>query len=233
MKKLIAVLTVAALAPCVFVSKSIADSASWTEDFGIDKADLSSTGSNPYFILDPGYQLYFESKKGNLTITVLDETKTIDGVETRVVEERETEGGKLEEVSKNYFAISKKTNSVFYFGEDCDMYNAKGEITGHEGGWHAGSDGAKAGLMMPGLVLVGARHYQEIAPKVAMDRAEIVSMSEAVQVPAGKFENVLKVEESTPLEPTSKEYKLYARGIGLLKDGSLELVRYGFVKKSG
>jgi hypothetical protein len=66
-----------------------------------------------------------------------------------------------------------------------------------------------------------------------MDRAEIVSMSETVQVPAGKFENVLKVEESTPLEPTSKEYKLYARGIGLLKDGSLELVRYGFMKKQG
>jgi len=233
MKKLIAVLTVAALAPCVFVSKSIADSASWSDDFGIDKADLSSTGSNPYFSLEPGYQLYFEGKKGNLTITVLDETKTIDGVETRVVEERETEDGKLVEVSRNYFAISKKTNSVFYFGEDCDMYNAKGEVAGHEGGWHAGSDGAKAGLMMPGLVLLGARHYQEIAPKAAMDRAEIVSMSETVQVPAGKFENVLKVEESTPLEPTSKEYKLYARGIGLLKDGSLELVRYGFMKKQG
>jgi len=233
MKKLSAILTVAVLGLCVFVSKSIAGSASWTEDFGIDKADLSSTGSNPYFILEPGYQLYFEGKEGNLTITVLDETKTIDGVETRVVEERETEGGKLTEVSRNYFVISKKTNSVFYFGEDCDEYNAKGEVAGHEGAWHAGSDGAKAGLMMPGLVLLGARHYQEIAPKAAMDRAEIVSMSETVQVPAGKFENVLKVEESSPLDPTSKEYKLYARGIGLLKDGSLELVKYGFVKKSG
>jgi Concanavalin A-like lectin/glucanases superfamily len=54
---------------------------------------------------------------GELTITVLNETKMVDGVETRVVEERETKGGKLKEVSRNYFAISKRTNDVFYFGE--------------------------------------------------------------------------------------------------------------------
>lgn len=233
MKKFLVVFSAAVLAICLVVSKSRAGSVVWTEDFGIDKADLSSTGSNPYFVLEPGYQLSFEGKKASLTITVLDETKTIDGVETRVVEERETEDGKLKEVSRNYFALSKKTNSVFYFGEDCDEYNAKGEVAGHEGAWHAGSDGANAGLMMPGLVLLGARYYQEMAPKVAMDRGEIVSMNETVQVPAGKFENVLKVEETSPLEPSSKEHKLYARGVGLLKDGNLELVKYGIVKKSG
>jgi hypothetical protein len=30
-----------------------------------------------------------------------------------------------------------------------------------------------------------------------------------------------------PLEPDEKEYKRYARGIGLIQDGSLKLVRYG------
>jgi hypothetical protein len=85
--------------------------------------------------------------------------------------------------------------------------------------------------MMPGLVLLGARHYQELAPKAAMDRAEIVSMKESVQTPAGNFENVLKVEETTPLEPHSKEYKYYAHGVGLVKEGDLMLVRYGIVKK--
>jgi hypothetical protein len=35
---------------------------------------------------------------------VLDETKTVDGVETRIVEERETVNGKPIEVSRNYFA---------------------------------------------------------------------------------------------------------------------------------
>jgi len=219
MMKLLGVSLTAVLAVCALEYPCQADSTPWMEEFGIDKADLAPTGTNPYFILEPGYQLYLKGKKGDLTITVLDETKTIDGVETRVVEERETEDGKVSEVSRNYFAISKTNNSVFYFGED------------QGGAWHAGENGAKPGLIMPGLILLGGRHYQEIAPKVAMDRAEIVSMSETLQVPAGKFDNVLKVEESTPLEPFSKEYKYYARGVGLLKDGDMELVKYEFVKK--
>jgi len=82
--------------------------------------------------------------------------------------------------------------------------------------------------MMPGLPLLGARYYQEIAPGVAIDRAEIIGMTVKLKVPAGSFENMLKIEETTPLEPSEKEYKLYAREIGLLKDGSLELVKYGF-----
>jgi len=202
----------------------------WTDQFPMEKSDLASSGSNPYFILEPGYQLYLKSADGDLTITVLNETKVVDGVETRIVEERETEGGKLIEVSRNYFAISKQNNGVFYFGEDVDMYNKKGEVSGHGGSWHAGENGAKAGLMMPGIALLGARYYQEVAPKIAMDRAEIVSLSESLTVPAGTFKSVLKTEETTPLEPGVKEYKYYAAGVGLLKDGDMKLVRYGYVK---
>jgi hypothetical protein len=104
---------------------------------------------------------------------------------------------------------------VYYFGED------KG------GAWLSGEKGAKFGLLMPGLPLVGAKHYQEVAPKVAMDRAEIVSVSETLKTPAGEFKNCLKVEETTPLEPGKKEYKYYAPGIGLVQEGSLKLVKYG------
>ncbi|MCI0487162.1 MAG: hypothetical protein L0229_11245 [Blastocatellia bacterium] len=202
------------------------DDGSWTSEFAVEKGELSATGRNPYFILEPGYQSVFEGGKERLTITVLDETKTVDGVETRAVEERETKDGKLVEVSRNYFAISKRTNSVFYFGEEVDIYK-EGKVASHDGAWLAGTKGAKYGLMMPGEVLLRARYYQEIAPGVAMDRAEIVSLSETVKTPAGEFRNCLKVEETTPLEPGKKEYKYYARGIGLLQDGSLKLVKYG------
>ena len=94
----------------------------------MDKADLASGGSNPYFILEPGYQLVYKSKDGDLTITVLNETKVVDGVETRVVEERENEDGRLIEVSRNYFAISRRNNGVFYFGEDVDIYDKNGKV---------------------------------------------------------------------------------------------------------
>ena len=36
----------------------------------------------------------------------------------------------------------------------------------------------------------------------------------------------MKTKETTPLEPDNTEYKLYAPGVGLIKDSALELVKY-------
>jgi hypothetical protein len=206
----------------------------YTESFMLKECDFSSTGNTPYFVLKPGYRLILGgqegSKKVRLTITVLDDTEMIDSIETRVVEERETKDNELIEVSRNFFAICKQTNTVFYFGEDVDIYK-KGKIVAHEGAWRAGSNGAKAGVMMPGIILLGARYYQEVAPGVAMDRAEIVSISEIVDTPKGKYEDCLKVKETTPLEPGAEEYKLYAPRIGLVQDGVLKLTEYGYLGK--
>lgn len=202
------------------------DERPFTDRFDDDAADLASSGANPYLILEPGCVLAFAGDDEELTITVLDETKQIRDVETRVVEERESARGKLVEVSLNDFAISTRTNSVCYFGEDVEIYE-DGKVASHGGAWLAGEKGARAGMIMPGTLLLGARHYQEIAPKVALDRAEIASLTEAFETPAGSFENVLKVEETTPLEPGEKEFKYYARGVGLLGDGGMKLSRYG------
>jgi hypothetical protein len=198
----------------------------WTTEFGVEAAELATSGENPYFILEPGFQAEFEGGSTRLVITVTSDTKRVDGVDTRVVEERETKGGKLIEVSRNYFAISRRTNAVYYFGEDVDMYE-NDKVVSHEGAWLAGAGGAKFGLMMPAPVLVGARYYQEIAPKVAMDRAEVVGMTETVKTPAGEFRNCVKIEETTPLEAGAREAKFYARGIGLVQDGDVKLVKYG------
>ena len=198
----------------------------WTTDFSIEKQDLASTGRNPYFILEPGYYLVLKGGDVELTITVLNETKMVDGVETRVVEERETKGGKLTEISRNYFAISKRTNDVFYFGEDVDIYKG-GKVVSHDGAWLSGVKGARFGLMIPGQPLLNARYHQEVAPGVAMDRVEIVSLSETVKTPAGEFTNCLKLQETTPLEPGVTDYKYYAPGIGMVQDGLLRLATFG------
>ena len=196
---------------------------SFTSRFDVEKSDLASAGRNPWFSLEPGHTLTLEDSTTRLVITVLNETKVVDGVETRVIEERETEKGALIEVSRNYFAISRRTNSVFYFGEDVDMYK-NGKVVNHEGAWLSGAGGARFGLMMPGLPLMHARYFQEVAPKIAMDRPEIVSLTESIKTPAGAFTNVLKMEETTPLEPNAKEAKFYASGVGLIQDGDLKLV---------
>ena len=160
----------------------------------------------------------------------MNQTEVVGGVETRVVEERETAGGELVEISRNFFALCQNNSSIFYFGEEVDIYK-DGKIISHSGAWRADSGDAKAGLMMPGIILLGAKYYQEVAPKVAMDRAEIISINETLQTLAGKFENCLLTEETTPLEPKNKEYKIYAPGIGLIQDGELLLTKYGPVSR--
>jgi hypothetical protein len=206
----------------------------FVDRFDVPTKNLTSTGRNPYFILEPGYQMTLkgldEGKSAQLIITVLDETRMIDGVETRVVEERESAGDALVEVSRNFFAIDPKSQDVYYFGEDVDMYE-HGKVAGHGGSWQSGKDGAKFGLFIPGHPKVGQKFYQELAPKIAMDRVEIVSMDEVVATPEGEFKHCLKSEETTPLEPGVKEYKLYAPGVGLLRDGNLKLAKHGPMSK--
>jgi hypothetical protein len=208
------------------------DKRPFTETLMQDNYTFTTTGSNQYFILEPGYQLVLEGTEDDetvrLVITVLDETKKIGNIETRVVEENESINGETIEISRNFFAFCEQTSSVYYFGEEVDIYK-DGEIVNHSGAWIAEGDN-KAGIMMPGLILLGARYYQEIAPGIAMDRAEIISMTETLQTPAGNFTDCLKVQETTALNPNEMEYKIHAPGIGLIKDEDLLLVKYSYVK---
>jgi len=214
----------------VLLLGACAKSDAWIADFPIVKDELVSTGRNPYFILEPGHYLVLEGGDTQLRITVLSETKMVDGVETRVVEEREIKNGKPAEISRNFFAMSKRTNDVFYFGEDVDFYQDD-QVVNHEGAWLAGVNDAKFGLIMPGQLALNAAYYQERAPNISMDRARVVSMSEEIETPAGKFTNCLKVEETTPLKPESQEFKYYAPGIGMVQDGALKLVEMGIAVK--
>ena len=206
---------------------------SWTETLSYPDEKFTDTGRNTYFILEPGHQLTLKGKEDGkateLVITVLDETQDVNGVKTRVVEERESAGGKLVEVSRNFFAVGDKTKNLYYFGEDVDIYKKDGTVV-HEGAWREGRGDAKHGILVPGAIKVGDRYYQERAPKVAMDRAEIVSASETVKTPAGEFKNCLKTKETSLME-SGTEYKLYAPEVGIVQDGSLKLVKHGFVKK--
>jgi hypothetical protein len=201
--------------------------APWATDFDADPASMTSVGRNPYFILEPGYYIVLRDRARNqVTITVLNETRMVAGVETRVIEERELAKGKLVEISRNFFAIHKVTRDALYFGEEVSMYK-NGKILSHEGSWLAGVAGARAGLMMPGQARVGYRHYQEQAPGVAMDRAEILSAGETLKTPAGTLEKCLKIEETTTLASSEREYKYYAPGIGLVKEEQMLLVERG------
>lgn len=198
----------------------------WQEDFSILDRKLSDIGESRYFILKPGFKVTLESQFEKLTITVLDETKVINGITTRILEEREERNGELIEISRNYHAIDPDTGDVFYFGEEVDIYSG-GQITGHSGAWIASDDQNRPGLIMAGAPVVGMKYYQEVAPGAAMDRAKVISVSETFTTVVGEFENCLLTQESSQLNPAAIEYKTYCPGIGLVQDQSLVLTSYG------
>ena len=206
------------------------DDGTWLKDFNLANRTLGPTGRNEYFILEPGFQVVLEDKNVKLVIIVLDETKEITGITTRVVEEREWKSGALYEVARNFFAIDEKTKDVFYFGEEVDFYR-NGKIVNHSGSWLAGENGATAGLQMSGKVELGMKYYQEVAPEKAMDRAEIIDIDHKLETPAGTFTKCVKMKEGSALKLWEKEYKSYAPGIGLIQDQNLLLTGYGFVNQ--
>lgn len=224
--------TILAAAAILAVPAAYAESkeqpSSWQMEFGIKNCNLQTTGRNPYFILEPGHQLVLEGGDTKLQITVLDETRTVDGVATRVVEEKEWKDGKLAEIARNYYAICEQTKDVFYFGEDVDFYE-NGKVVKHDGSWLAGK-GNRAGLMMPGSPKLRHKYYQEIAPRVAMDRAEVISLDDTCKTPAGTFSKCMKVKEGSAIELAAVEYKYYAPSIGFVGDESLRLTKHGFIK---
>lgn len=221
--------TVAILGIALGVVQNEAKSASWQKKFDIANCKLLTTGRSQYFVMEPGFRLVLQGDDTKLQITVLNETKQVDGVTTRIIEEREWKDGKLYEISRNYFAMCEATKDVFYFGEHVDFYQ-DGKVVKHDGSWLAGENGNTAGLIMAGKPKVGHKYYQEIAPDVAMDRAEIISLDETCDTPAGKFSHCLKVKEGTALNFFETEYKYYAPGIGLIGDQDLRLTTHGFVK---
>ncbi|MCP4622867.1 MAG: hypothetical protein GY850_04985 [bacterium] len=150
-------------------------------------------------------------------ITVLRDKKKIylDGrkIKTRVVEERESEWDDEEEewvtveISRNYFAICKLTNAVYYFGEwsrDCeDGFDENDVCTGEEsndGSWEAGVDGAIPGLIMPGTILLGSKYFQEQAPPDAVDRGQIEEMGLNWPEDDPEFTGCIKIVDTNPAE---------------------------------
>lgn len=195
----------------------------WRETFDVKRSNLASTGTNSWLTIQPGRVLELRSGIDSLTITILDDTLIVDDVKVGVLEERETKDGKLVEVSRNFFATDKNTGDVYYFGEDVDNYK-DGTLISHDSAWRAGANGARFGLMIPGQPKVGDKYYQEIAPKVAMDRVEIVSTDETLETPAGTFEHCVHLKETTPLEG-DVSHKWFAPGVGMVKDDEFELAK--------
>jgi hypothetical protein len=190
--------------------------------FKVDKANLGPVSANPYFPLTTGLKIHLVDDEHLVVVSVLDETKIVDGVETRVVVEHETKNGQLYEISRNYYAADRITGDVYYFGEDVDIYE-NGQVVSHDGAWLSGVNGAKFALMMPGKPSVGDQFYFEIAPG-AVERVEIANIDATLATPARAFGRVVYAREYDELDGGTSE-KWYAPGFGMVGDDAMRCVK--------
>lgn len=195
-----------------------------------DETNFVTSGTNPFWILTPGFHEVLEGQKSGsaskVDITVTSETHTTaDGFPTRIVRELDYVNDQLIETTDDYLAISSRTNSIYYFGESATQYQ-NGQITGHSGSWESGVNGAHFGMLMPGAVLLGARFQQEVAPGIALDQSQVANMEVSITVPAGTFQHCVVLQDTSGLTPTGHaETKVFCPGVGEVQDEQVLLTQ--------
>ena len=178
---------------------------------------------NPYLPLTPGTIFVYKGTKDGVaaenTVEVTRRTKNILGVQAVVVIDTALYAGEPEERTTDWYA-QDKSGDVWYLGEDSfDLVN--GKWVRSEGSWEAGVDGARAGIVMEAHPEVNDTYRQEYYAGHAEDHARVLSRDDQVEVPAGHYKRALLTKEWTPLEPDVLEYKLYARGVGIVMESTV------------
>ncbi len=118
----------------------------------LDPAEFSADIDHPYWPMTPGARWVYRETDGEggeqrVVVTVTDQTRTVAGIEARVVHDVVTEDGELVEDTYDWYAQDDQGN-VWYLGEDTKEYE-NGEVTTTAGSWEAGVDGAQAGILLP------------------------------------------------------------------------------------
>jgi hypothetical protein len=186
-----------------------------------DPSNFVTSIDNPWLPFKPGtvlrYQGTKDGEKAKDITTVTSRTQVVAGVTCVVVDDKLWLNGQLEETTLDYY-VQDRAGNVWYFGEDTQELDAKGNITSTEGSWHAGVGGAVPGIFMEPNPVVGHAFQQEFLEGQAEDHFAVLSLTESVTVPAGSYANVLLTKEWTPLEPDVLDHKFYVRGIGEVRE---------------
>jgi hypothetical protein len=203
-------------------------------DFSSAVFDASLQIDNPYFPLNVGTRYTYEGVKTDadtgeaetelIIVDVLDQARTVAGIESRVVRDRVWLEGLLIEDTFDWYAQDNQGN-VWYLGEEVTdfEYDDEGNLIGtsHPGAWETGVDGALPGYIMEASPQVDDHYYQEYYPGEAEDHAVIVGVGETHTIPLGTYDDVLRIREFT-LSPETYGEKFYAAGTGLIMEHEYE-----------
>ena len=180
----------------------------------IDPANFTTTIDNPYFPLVPGTTFTYLTPDGEAkdVFAVTHDTIVINGVTCVVVHDSVYTDAVLTEDTLDFFAQDRDGN-VWYFGENTAEFE-NGLLATIEGSFLSGVNNDKAGIIMKAHPAPGDFYRQEFSLGNAEDYGETLNLNSRVVVPYGRFNNCLKSQETTPLEPDALEDKYYAPGVG-------------------
>lgn len=180
--------------------------------------------TNPYFPLKAGTTYQYKEKTATggetITIEVLTEKRTVNGVSATVVRDRVYDNGQLIEDTFDWYAQDSEGN-VWYLGESVKDYK-NGVVVSTEGSWEWGVDGALPGIQMWAnpAAKVGTEYRQEYYKGHAEDWGKVINVGQAVTVPFGSMTNCITIEERVGLSPNDPHgLKSYCPQIGLASEG--------------
>jgi hypothetical protein len=190
-----------------------------SKPFKMNPADFTTEIDHPYWPMKPGSRWIYretdaEGAVRRVVVTVTDKTKTIMGIEARVVHDQVTEDGQLSEDTFDWYAQDSEGN-LWYLGEDTKEYE-NGKVKTTEGSWEAGVDGALAGIILPAHPQVGMIYREEYYKGHAEDGAQIISVDALAKVPFGKFDHGIQTRNFSGIEPDVIEEKIYGKGVGIV-----------------
>jgi hypothetical protein len=187
---------------------------------------------NRYFPLAPGTQYVLEgqaSRTGTalphkVTFTVTDLTMRIGNTTALLVWDVDEEDGQVVEAELAFFAQDDHGN-VWSLGEYPEEYE-EGSFIGAPSTWFARRLGAVPGVLVPGDPTAAAARtpfLQGFAEAVEfLDCGKVSKRAARVCVPAGCFDHVLTIDETSPLDPEGgTQIKYYAPGMGNVQIGAV------------
>ena len=189
-----------------------------SEPVTLDPADFSADITHPLWPMKPRTRWIYRELEANGTVTdgvVVATTKTeilANGITGRVVRDTARQGGQIIEDTIDWYAQDSAGN-VWYLGEQTAEFE-HGKIVSRHGSFEGGVKGAQPGILLPAKPEVGQRFRQEYLKGEAEDNGEVLATDELVQVPTGRYRHSLLTKDTSTIEPTVVEYKLYAPGVG-------------------
>ncbi len=155
-----------------------------------------------------------------IEVTLSTEQYEILGITCAIIVEDTRVNGDIIEEEATYVAEDLEGN-VWTLGAAVKNFNTSGAIINNHASWISGSDGAKPGIVMLANPQIGMKYRQEYYFNVAENQAEIASTGSSVTTAMGTFHDCLVITEWSELEPDILEHKIYAPGIGLIKEVNL------------